>query len=249
MMFRILGFVCIFLCTGCNAGNSLMENYNVDADNKKLIGKLGKSLASNDLNEAKNFIKDENFNINMPDKDGRTLLIASIMSENYAITEKLLKLGANPNFLHDTYKSKSAMGWAAAYKDDSYLKLLLQYDGDVNLLNEKQRPYPYPIYNAIAVNSMGNLRFLIENGANTDVVDKTGLTPIMLASTAGKWEMIMMMLEAGADISFKNKWGEDAASYIEDAGLGTVGKDNEWRKKVVQFIESKGVKLKLRIPL
>lgn len=249
MVLRLIGFVCLFLCTGCNAGSSLMKNYNVDDASKGIITKLGKTLASNDLSNAKSLIDSEGFDINAPDKDGKTLLIASVLSEDYQNAEKILQLGANPNLLHDDYKSKSAIGWAAAYKDNSYLKLLLQYGADINLYNSKQRTMPYPLYNAIAADRHSNLKFLLSNGANPDVVDKAGLTPLMFTATSGSWEMALILLEAGADITFKNKWGEDAASYIEDAGLGTTGEANQWRKKVVKFFESKGVKLDLRVSL
>jgi len=249
MMLRLIGFVCLFLCAGCHARGSLVNNYNVSDANKSIIIKLSKALATDDLTGAKSLIESVDFDINAPDNDGRTLLIASVLSEDYLTTEKLLQLGANPNLLHDVYKSKSAFGWAAAYKDDSFLKLLLQYGADINLQNSKQRTMPYPIYNAIAADRNDNLKFLLANGANPDVIDKTGLTPLMFTATSGSWEMALILLQAGADITFKNKWGEDAASYIEDAGLGANGKSNEWRKKVIHFLEMKGVKLELRVPL
>ena len=249
MMLRLIGFVCLFLCTGCNEGSSLMKNYNVDDASKGIITKLGKTLASNDLSNATSLINSEGFDIDTPDKDGKTLLIALVLSEDYQNAEKILQLGANPNLLHDDYRSKSAIGWAAAYKDNSYLKLLLQYGADINLYNSKQRATPYPLYNAIAADRHSNLKFLLSNGADPNVIDKAGLTPLMFTATSGSWEMALILLEAGADITFKNRWGEDAASYIEDAGLGTKGEANQWRKKVVKFFESKGVKLDLRVAL
>ena len=249
MMFRLIGIVCLFLCIGCNAGGSLMKNYKIDGAGKQLVARFGKTLNSSNLDDAKAFIESENFNIDLPDTEGRTLLIASVLSDDYKTAEKLLRLGANPNLLYPNYKSKSVMGWAAAYKNDSYLKLLIKFNGDINLTQKNQRTLLSPIFDAIAADRHENLRFLLDNGANPNIVNKSGHSPLMFAITSASWEMVMMMLDAGADYTFKNKWNEDAASAIERQGLGTEGKSGEWRKKVVKFFKQNGIELDLRVPL
>ncbi|MCB5228432.1 ankyrin repeat domain-containing protein, partial [Alishewanella sp. 16-MA] len=192
MLSRLIGIVCLFLCTGCNAGVSIMKNYQVDGGDTQIMMRLDKKLKSSNLDDVKAFIESENFNINLPNKDGRTLLVAAVLSDDFKMAEKLLKLGANPNLIYSDYKGKSVMGWAASYKNDSYLKLLIKYDGDINLIQENQRTLPTPIFDAIAANRHENLRFLIENGANLDVVNKSGHTPLMFAITSASWEMVMM---------------------------------------------------------
>ena len=249
MIFKLIGIAWLFLCTSCNAGSSLMKNYKIDGADKQLIVRFGETLNSRHLDDAEAFIESTNFDVDLPDKEGRTLLVAAVLSDDYKTTEKLLKLGADPNLLYPDYKSKSVMGWAAAYKNDSYLKLLTKYNADINLLQERQRTLPSPIYDAIAADRHENLRFLLNNGANPNVVNKSGHSPLMFAITSASWEMVMMMLDAGADYKFKNKWNEDAASAIERQGLGTEGKNGEWRKKVIQFFKQKGIELDLRVPL
>ena len=177
------------------------------------------------------------------------LLLDAVLDQSSRKVEALLKQGANPNNGKTQYKKHTVIAWASRYKDTVLLKLLHSHGANLNLHNPKNRPAPYPLYDAISANRKGTLIYLLSNGANPNVVDPVGLSPIMLASTSGKWEFIMLLLNSGADPLFKNNWGETTASYIEDVGLGTIGEDNEWRKKVFAYFTSKGIVLKPRVPL
>jgi ankyrin repeat protein len=176
-------------------------------------------------------------------------LLDAVLDGNSRKVETLLVQGANPNNVQIQYKKHTVIAWASRYKNENLLKLLHSYGADLNLYNPNNRSAPYPLYDAIFANRKGNLIYLLNNGANPNVVDPVGLSPIMLASTSGKWELIMLLLNSGADPKFKNKFGETTASYIEDAGLGTIGEDNVWRKKVFAYFSSKGIPLKPRVPL
>jgi hypothetical protein len=176
-------------------------------------------------------------------------LLEAVLDGNSSKVESLLEQGADPNNVEIQYKKQTIIAWASKYKTTSLLKLLHSHGAKLNLHNLNNRPAPYPVYSAIFANRKDNLIYLLENGANPNVVDPTGLSPIMLASTSGKWEFIMLLLNSGADPQFTNNWGESTASYIQDAGLGTIGADNEWRKKVFEYFTSKGIELKPRVPL
>ncbi|WP_343617513.1 ankyrin repeat domain-containing protein [Flavobacterium sp.] len=55
----------------------------------------------------------------------------AIYNNKYESVKTLLKLGADPN-LHDTYTGKTAVIVAAENDDLKYLRLLLNYKGDPN---------------------------------------------------------------------------------------------------------------------
>jgi ankyrin repeat protein len=176
-------------------------------------------------------------------------LLEAVLDGNNSKVESLLEQGANPNNAEIQYKKQTIIAWASKYKTTSLLRLLHSHGANLNLHNVNNRPAPYPVYNTIFANRIENLMYLLESGANPNVVDPTGLSPIMLASTSGKWEFILLLLNSGADPKFINNWGESTASYIQDAGLGTIGADNEWRKKVFAYFTSMGIELKPRVPL
>lgn len=241
-------FLISFCFLGCNADSGVMENFKTDDAQRVLILELLTKLDNGNIQSAKEMIASKDLDIDQFDREGRSLLIAAMLAENYSLVEKLLRLGANPNSVHKN-SDKTAMGWAASYKDTSYLKLLIKYNGDVNLYNPNEGHFPYPVYDAIGARTKHNLTTLLEEGTKLDVIGETERSPLMFAITGGNWEMVYMLLEADADIFFKNSWGETSVPLIEKNGLGTLGEPNEWRKKVVEFYSEKGVLLNLRIPL
>jgi ankyrin repeat protein len=158
----------------------------------------------------------------------------------------LLEKGANPNSTEALFKKRTIMGWAAQYKSPELLKVLISHNGDVNLFNSKDPWSPAPIYSALAANRLDNLKLLIKHGENSNQIDNHQRTPIMAAVAYGYWEATYILLQAGAKIEYKNKWGETPIESIENAGLGA---NSEWRKKVFAYLLDKGIELKPRVPL
>jgi len=237
----------LFFLNGCNELSKLSKVYEVESDNKAEISAFFKTI--NNIEVAKEFIENNNFDINQPDKNGHSFLIAAIMTENIELAEKLLQLGANPNWVYTNQRGISSMGWAAQYKDDSFLKLLISYGGDINLYNVGQKSMQYPLINTIMTDRYDNFTLLLGRGANPNVVTTTEQTPTTYTTSTGAWRMTMDLLNAGADFNYKDSRGVGINSYIEINGYGTQGEKGQWRRKVVEFLESNGMELNLRVPL
>lgn len=244
---RLIMISSLFFLNGCNELSQLSKVYEIEAENRAEIGAFFKTI--DNIEVAKEFIEKNNFDINQPDKNGHSFLIAAIMTENIKLAEKLLKLGANPNWVYTNQRGVSSMGWAAQYKDDSFLKLLIRYGGDVNLHNDGQKSMQYPLINTIMTRSYENFTVLLKNGANPNVVTTTERTPLLTAISVGAWRMAMDLLNAGADFDYKDKHGIGLKPSLERNGYGTQGEKGQWRRKVVEFLQSKGMELNLRIPL
>lgn len=241
MILRAIIFSLVTFCSSCKAGNSILDNYNASTKTKPVILELSRLLEANESSLAKNLISKDNISIDVVDDKGRTLLISAIVSENYTTAKMLLELGANPNFLPQG-KYKSPMGWAAQYKHTKFLQLLLEFDGNPDLFNQGDRTSAYPILSAISAKRKNNLKTLIDVGADLNVVDPRGLTPLMYGAAASAWEMVYMLLDAGADPLIQNKWGENLFSYLSLPDLGTQGEALEWRKKVTRFLDERNIK-------
>ncbi|SGZ01482.1 Putative ankyrin repeat protein RF_0580 [Moritella viscosa] len=98
----------LFFLNGCNELSKLSKVYEVESDNKAEISAFFKTI--NNIEVAKEFIENNNFDINQPDKNGHSFLIAAIMTENIELAEKLLQLGANPNWVYTNQRGISSMG-------------------------------------------------------------------------------------------------------------------------------------------
>ncbi|MBL45360.1 MAG: hypothetical protein CMN71_11760 [Sphingomonadaceae bacterium] len=66
------------------------------------------------------------------------------------------------------------------------------------------------------------LRFLLAKGANPNIADKNGTTPLQLASQLGFTEGVEVLAEGGADVDVPDSTGETpliAAVHRRDSGL------------------------------
>jgi len=173
-------------------------------------------------------------------------LLEAVLDEDTKKMKLLLVKGANPNSTEVLFKKRTIMGWAAQYKSTKLLEVLISHNGDVNLFNSKDPWSPAPIYNALMASRLDNLNFLIKHGANPNQIDNHQKTPVMAAVATGDWEATYILLQAGANIEYKNIWGETPKDSVENAGLDA---NSLWRKKVFSFFADKGFSLKPRVPL
>jgi ankyrin repeat protein len=66
------------------------------------------------------------------------------------------------------------------------------------------------------------LRLLLEHGADINLQDETGLTPLQWASFNGALEVVRLLLEHGADVEATNKQGKTALQEAAQEGHDQV---------------------------
>jgi ankyrin repeat protein len=120
--------------------------------------------------------------------------------------EALLARHASPNLCDD--RGRCVMNESASLEDAYWLETALAHGGNPNTLNTGNPHYPNrtPIYYTIMRDAFDippwrarNAEILIRAGANIDYLDSEGESPARNAAGSGNYEIVVKLLEAGAD--------------------------------------------------
>jgi ankyrin repeat protein len=183
--------------------------------------------------------------VNVKGRGGLTALLFSLLDQNKRGFEFLLNHGANPNIqLTETFddlitQGNSVTSFAAMHEDSWYLKEVLKHNGDSNLVNSASSHTP--IFSAIFSMRSGNAKLLIGAGSNLNWQDRDGITPLIQAANLNQFDLAYAMLEAGADPTIKDRFGNTVVHSIKRTVGHTLPEGTKWRERVVELLESKGV--------
>ncbi len=177
---------------------------------------------------------------NASGKDGMTLLEWDIWREAYVAYRELLRLGADPNAIG--WANGTAVHLAAQYSNDSYLEVLAAAGGDVDVTDRRMERSP--IFSALMSRREDNVRFLIEHGANFDLPDRNGVTPLQLAASINDFDHVLMFLQLGADPLATDKTGASFQTSIFRSNPKLLNTSAlRAREAIIAFLEAKGIPL------
>jgi len=228
--------------------------------------------------ESARVLADGKADLNLADPDGLTPMILAIMNANYDLAAMLLEKGADPNvvdvsgrgalfaavdmhrlewlFSRPTPKSSGKLDSA------DIAKLLLEKGANPNArLTKRVKGLQHnsggnsnlsvgstPFMKAATTSDIALMRLLVAHGADTNLTNEGGATPLMIAAGI-KWsdlsglgsqsesiEAIQLCLDHGADVNATNNLGETALHGAAERGADSV----------VSFLASKGAKLDAR---
>ena len=187
----------------------------------------------------------EGVDVNARGKYGLTPLMYAMSGDNIKGFRRLLEAGADPNV--ETERG-TAVHWAARRRTPDFLEIVLAHGGNPNENPRLARPQHRttdisdraPIYDAIRSRNPENARLLIKAGADLEIRDWAGWTPLMLAASRHSFEVMLVLLEAGADFRAKDPQGNSVARHLldnpHDSGPPAVA-----RQKCVDFMEKHGI--------
>ena len=166
-----------------------------------------------DIEKVKLLI-DKGANVNLKTKHGNTaFLIACVGSNQYELVKLLMDHGAN--VFERNGKKETALGRAAIFGDSATLSLLLAAGIDINAGDTSRlTPLIQAIFN---VNREGTI-FLLNKGADPDLVGAFGLIAISAAVTYNDLESIQAILKKSKKINAVDDGGFTAlmwAAYNE----------------------------------
>lgn len=155
-------------------------------------------------------------NPNIQDVDGNTVF-HTVYSNPYA--ELLLKYGANPNI--QNHAGETPLMIACSYSKP--FEILLEYHADVNLEDESGlNALMKLLYSCPKEIIDDRVQSLLRYSPDINLQTYDGNTAIMIACSRSKLNVTLntckMILDAGADLSFKNRSGMDVFEIASHYG-------------------------------
>jgi len=144
--------------------------------------------------------------------EGRTpLLIAALNDQADAIR---VLVGAGANLERADFIGRSPLACAVARRAFDAAEELLK--SGANLHWRDKEGYGL-LHLAVLDGDIPTVRWILDKGANAnDVEPATGATPLMLACSRSKPEMVKALLERGADVELTDRCGQDAIAFAHN---------------------------------
>lgn len=173
---------------------------------------------------------DRGANVNMPDEEGYTSLMAACAMDNQRIAKLLIDHGADVNAVELTY-GMSALQNACEAGDEDIVDLLIQHGADiehidkyggncleeaacygsqaiVDKLRKKGLTSDWPLHVACGLGDVEQVKKLLADGAKVDQPnDGWKNTPLHFACCGGHVDVAELLVDQGASLDAKNVLG------------------------------------------
>jgi len=209
-----------------------LENMFIDLQ----VRELAKAASEGDVRKIDDLVN-KGVDVNALGVSNATPLYWSM--KNIVGFKKLLSLNADPNVIFDD--GGSVMHWAAKNENPSYLNNALMNGGDPNLAAGQFKQSP--IFETISIfGEIGNsykLELLLNAGADINFKTSKGDTPVLVAASLGRFDIVYELLKQGADFKSRNSNGRDLAYYLR-IKRKALDKKHElfmWLEKVTDWLD------------
>ncbi len=128
----------------------------------------------------------------------------------------------NPDAINDfSDDGFTALGLACYFGKEEVARYLVLKGADVNLPS-KNGFNVFPLHSAVAGNFLNISKMLIENKAHVNIIQQSGLTPLHSAAQNGNIELIILLLEKGADTTTRMEGGKLASDLAKEKGYNEI---------------------------
>jgi ankyrin repeat protein len=207
------------------------------------------SLAAEVANtEILKLLLDAGADADSPNADGMTTLMAVARTGNVDAAKLLIDHGATVD-AREAFGGQTALMWAAARRHSAMIELLADHGADVDArstardyqrhITAEGRPKSLdsggftPLLYAARENCIACIDSLLANGADIDLADPDGVSPLHLAVMNANWDLSKKLIEAGADV---DQWDIFGAAPLftavggrsrNDGGRASIDPPNE----------------------
>lgn len=233
-----LQFCALVFCVMVNAGclEARVGNMTAtEAFSDERVARLVSAASSGDLVEVDKQIK-AGADVNAIGKDGISPLMWVLTHRNLEGAERLLKAGANPNYIA-SLRNISAMAVTAGGNWPEALELLLKYGGDPNLRGYNNDPL---LIIAVMQFREQNIRILLDHGGDVNIhrggkFSNADDTAASVAAGLGRFDLVHYLLERGLNYKLQN-----VATDVEISKVPPSSEQQRWKDKVIELLKARG---------
>ncbi len=192
-----LGYECLLCHKIINTKKLFLAHVQKELHNPGVIAEYEKAYIANAIKEK---------NVSLVDAQGNTPLILACKYADLDAVKQIIALGA------DIAASNTAGFTGFAYAIIAGNKLIIEElvrqgfiidnQGDHNSLILAVRMLDYPL-----------VKYFLEHGANVDVQDNNGMTPLMYATRLCELDITRLLLKAGASVDKQRHDGKTALAF------------------------------------
>ncbi|KAF4466261.1 hypothetical protein FALBO_6887 [Fusarium albosuccineum] len=164
-----------------------------------------------------------------PDAKGNRALMLATLQQSQPIVQALVGNGAACE--HQDSAGLAALHHAARLGFNEGVKLLMNKTSDVDLVDKKGYTAVHHAVNSDMANS-DTIKLLKAGGADLEIEEHSGLTPLMLAAHLRKLSLTRQLLIEGANAQAKNKEGWTAMGIAHSKRDSTME-----HSKIIRFLE------------
>jgi uncharacterized protein len=162
-------------------------------------------------------------NADSPNAEGMTALMAVARTGNVDAAKILLEHGATVD-ARETFGRQTALMWASARRHPEMIELLVSRGAAVDArsavrdyqrhIQAEGRPKSLdsggftPLLYAARENCVACVDALLKNGADIDLPDPDGVSPLHVAVMNANWDLAKKLVDAGADVNQWDIYGE-----------------------------------------
>ena len=161
--------------------------------------------------ETLKYLVDAGIDLNQQDGYGDTVLYSACLHSTTKLVKYLIDKGADVN--KQDNEGRNPLGRIYSNTDPQIVKDLLEAGSNVNMQG-KSRPSLVRIADGeYSDNALTNMKMLVEAGADINIQDQYGQTPLMRAVWRENKDFVKYLCDAGADFEIKDNSGKTAYDY------------------------------------
>ncbi len=189
----------------------------LDGDNRKVLRALKSGADVNAIGEG-----------------GWTPLMLAYSLKDKKMFALLLDLKADATAVNPPM-SKSVMYAVATYPNISFLKALIDRGFDVN---SRSMADETPIYASISGNLHHHFRLLLDAGADLEVVNAMGATPLMHCLAMGRFDMAIELISRGARADVHDQGGHTLFEVLQRSKIPTPPGQEPHREVLLRMLKN-----------